>query len=292
MAEARDNLQSLYASALRDRALPVAFVDVDAFDHNLARLLLPAGLHGKRVRLATKSLRCPTLVDRAIQRSGGLIGGLMGYEAHVAGLPDDGRLASWQNPMKRWIKERSWPDVLVRRGEAVRALQDGGLLPADGDWSCNGGGSGSVDRTAQDPSVTEITIGSGLLVGHLFDGYRGLSLKPSLHFALAVTRIPGPGLVTCGGGGWIASGSAGADRLPMPVSPAGSALLAVEGAGEVQTPVSLPPGIAADIGDAIVFRPAKSGELAEVFAEYALWSEGAFGARAATYRGLGWSAWG
>ena len=392
--------------ALRGRSLPSAFVDVDAFDHNLARLLLPASLHGKQVRLATKSLRCPALIERAVQHSAGLIrglmtftaretllwaergaadlllgyppgglqdaqwlvqanrrtraavivdapqhvtwlasaartaqvkipvwldldmgwrpvagthigvrrsplrtpddvvalartiaeepflelAGLMGYEAHVAGLPDDGRLASWQNPLKRWIKERSWPDIVVRRGEAVQALRTAGLVA--GNWSCNGGGSGSVDRTAQDPSVTEITIGSGLLVGHLFDGYRGLDLQPALHFALAITRIPTPGIVTCGGGGWIASGSAGADRLPIPVWPVGCTLLPVEGAGEVQTPVRLPEGIAAEIGDAILFRPAKSGELAEIFSEYAFFSNGAFGAHVATYRGLGWSAWG
>lgn len=408
LAEKRDILESLYASALQDRPLPLAFVDVDAFDHNLARLQLPASLHGKRVRLATKSLRCPALIERAIQQSAGLIrglmtftaretlfwaergaddlllgyppggphdaqllvranqltraavmvdapqhvawlaaaartaqvkipvwldldmgwrpvagshigvrrsplrtpedvvalarkiaeepvlelAGLMGYEAHVAGLPDDGRLASWQNPLKRWIKERSWPDIVVRRGEAVRALRAAGLVSASGVWSCNGGGSGSVDRTAQDPSVTEITIGSGLLVGHLFDGYRGLELQPALHFALAINRIPGSGIVTCGGGGWVGSGSVGTDRLPLPVWPAGCALLPVEGAGEVQTPVRLPEDVAADIGDAVIFRPAKSGELAEVFSAYTLFSNGAFGAHVATYRGLGWSAWG
>lgn len=407
VVETRDNLQAAYASALQARALPLAFVDIDAFDHNLARLLLPAGMHGKRVRLATKSLRCPALVERAMQRSAGqihglmtftaretlawaergaadlLLGyplsgphdaqllvqanrvtraaamidapqhvawlaaagraaqvpvpvwldldmgwrptggthigvrrsplrtaedvvalarlvaeqpflelrGLMGYEAHVAGLPDDGRLASWQNPFKRWIKARSWPDIVARRGQAVAALRAAGLLPADGAWACNGGGSGSVDRTAQDPAVTELTIGSGLLAGHLFDGYRGLDLRPSLHFALAVTRHPAPGIVTCAGGGWSASGSAGSDRLPMPVWPAGSRLLPMEGAGEVQTPVLLDKGGQTEIGDPVLFRPAKSGELAEVFAEYVLFSEGALGAHVATYRGLGWSAW-
>ena len=407
MAQTHDPMRSPYASALRDRPLPLAFVDLDALDQNLTRLLQPARTHGKRVRLATKSVRCPALIARAIERSEGLIAGLMtfsaretlqwaergatdlllgypiggphdatllvaanrhtraaamvdapqhvawlgeagrvaqlklpvwldldmgwrplagthigvrrsplrtpedvvmlarliadqpflelrglmGYEAHVAGLPDDGRLASWQNPLKRWIKERSWPDVVVRRGLAVAALHAEGLTPADGDFSCNGGGSGSVDRTAQDASVTEITIGSGLLVGHLFDGYRGLDLAPALHFALAVTRAPSPGIVTCSGGGWIASGQSGVDRLPMPVWPPGCALLPVEGAGEVQTPVALPAGVQAAIGSPVIFRPAKSGELAEIFSEYLLLADGAVSAHAATYRGLGWNAW-
>ncbi len=407
MQASLDPKRPLIATALRGRPLPLAFVDLDAFDQNLARLLLPAQVHGKQVRLATKSLRCPALIERAVARSGGLITGLMtfsaretllwaergaadlllgyplagphdaqllvqanrltraaamidapqhvawlaaaaraaqvqvpvwldldmgwrplggthigvrrsplrtpadvvalarlvaeepflelrglmGYEAHVAGLADEGRLASWQNPLKRWIKERSWPDIVVRRGQAVQALRAAGLCAADGSWACNGGGSGSVDRTAQDPSVTEITIGSGLLVGHLFDGYRGLDLAPSLHFALAVTRLPGVGIVTCAGGGWIASGSAGADRLPLPVWPAGCALLPVEGAGEVQTPIRLAAGLQLAVGDVVIFRPAKSGELAEIFNEYLLVTDGVGGAAVPTYRGLGWNAW-
>ena len=407
MAEIQDKVPLLYASALAGRALPLAWVDLEAFDHNLARLLLPASLHDKKVRLATKSLRCPALVERAVARSGGLIHGLMtftaretllwaqrgaadlllgypisgthdaqllvqankltqaavmldapqhvawleaaaraaqatipvwldldlgwrplpgthvgvrrsplrtpadvvalarlvaesphltlrglmGYEAHVAGLPDDGRLARWQNPLKRWLKARSWPDIVARRGQAVAALRSAGLLPSDGVWFCNGGGSGSVDRTAQDPAVTEITIGSGLLVGHLFDGYRGLELRPSLHFALAITRKPSPQIVTCAGGGWIASGSVGSDRLPLPIWPAGSALLSIEGAGEVQTPIVLAQGVTAHIGEPVIFRPAKSGELAEIFSEYELFSDGALGEHVLTYRGLGWSSW-
>ena len=50
---------SQFAALLRSQPLPLAFVDLAAFDQNLARLLLPAGVHGKKVRLATKSLRCP-----------------------------------------------------------------------------------------------------------------------------------------------------------------------------------------------------------------------------------------
>jgi D-serine deaminase-like pyridoxal phosphate-dependent protein len=390
-----------HREALRD--LPVAFVDLDAFDRNLARLLRPAADAGKRVRLATKSVRCPGLVRRAFERGrldglmtftaretlrwawlwrevladaapdlllgyplggphdaallaeaaehaavgaivdapehvdwlaaraprvavwldldrgwrpvGGVhvgvrrsplrtpadvedladralaaglrLGGVMGYEAHVAGLPDEGRQARWQNPVKRWIKDASWPDILARREAVVATLR--ARAP---DLRCNGGGSGSIHRTATDPSVTEVTIGSGLLAGHLFDGYRDLDVEPALGFALAVTRLPAPGLVTCHGGGWIASGAAGPDRLPMPVLPAGCALLPLEGAGEVQTPLRVPRACDLRIGDPVVFRPAKSGELAEVFAEYALLSDAAPPARASTYRGLGWTSWG
>src|SRR5205814_8125896 len=119
--------------------------------------------------------------------------------------------------------------------------------------------------------------------GHLFDGYAGLPLQPALAFALQVVRRPAPGLVTCLGGGWIASGQAGADRLPKPIWPAGASLLPAEGAGEVQTPVR------ADVplGAPVLFRPAKSGEPAEHFAEYLLVRGDRIVERAPTYRGLG-----
>ena len=67
------------------------------------------------------------------------------------------------------------------------------------------------------------------------------------------------------GGGYVASGPAGKDRLPTPVLPAGLRLTGTEGAGEVQTPVR---GVAADrldLGDRVWFRHTKAGELCERF---------------------------
>src|SRR5205807_2227299 len=100
-------------------------------------------------------------------------------------------------------------------------------------------------------------------------------------------RRPAPGIVTCHGGGWIASGAAGSDRLPIPVLPEGLALLSLEGAGEVQTPVRVPEGVALALGDPIFFRHAKAGELAEHVSEYVLVQSGRVIDRAPTYRGLG-----
>ena len=37
---------------------------------------------------------------------------------------------------------------------------------------------GSVHSTSADPSVTEVTAGSGFLCPHLFDGYDRLPLDP------------------------------------------------------------------------------------------------------------------
>src|SRR5919198_2111732 len=57
-------------AATADLDPPFAVVDLDAFDANAADLLRRAG--GKRVRLASKSVRCRALIDRALQ--GGFTG--------------------------------------------------------------------------------------------------------------------------------------------------------------------------------------------------------------------------
>jgi len=132
-----------------------------------------------------------------------------------------------------------------------------------------------------------VTVGSGFVDSHLFDGYRGLGLEPAAFFALQVVRRPGPGLVTCHGGGYIASGSAGPSRLPIPALPPGLSLLSLEGAGEVQTPLELGRGRELSLGDPVFFRHAKAGELAEHFEEYVLIRGDRIEGRAPTYRGLG-----
>src|SRR5690606_21014125 len=91
--------------------------------------------------------------------------------------------------------------------------------------------------TARDPSVTEVTVGSGLYAPVLFDYYRDFRYQPAAGFAIEIVRRPRPGVYTCAGGGYVASGAAGRDKLPMPYLPEGARLLPLEGAGEVQTPV-------------------------------------------------------
>ena len=85
--------------------------------------------------------------------------------------------------------------------------------------------------------MTEVTAGSGLYGPTLFDAYRAFDVRPAALFALPVVRKPSPASATVLGGGYLASGAAGADRLPRPVLPAGLRLDRAEGAGEVQTPV-------------------------------------------------------
>jgi D-serine deaminase-like pyridoxal phosphate-dependent protein len=70
-------------------------------------------------------------------------------------------------------------------------------------------------------------------------------------------------MATVHGGGLIASGATGADRSPLPWAPPGLHLTGLEGAGEVQTPLTGHPAAQLRIGDLVWFRHAKSGELFE-----------------------------
>ena len=87
------------------------------------------------------------------------------------------------------------------------------------------------------------------------------------------------------GGGWVASGVPGPDRLPTPVWPPGLRLTSMEGAGEAQTPLTN----AADlrVGDRVWFRHAKAGEVCERVNELHLVDDGKLVASVATYRGEG-----
>jgi hypothetical protein len=154
----------------------------------------------------------------------------------------------------------------------------------------NGGGSGSLASTLRDESVTEATIGSGLYASALFHHFKDVKYQPAAFFALQVVRIPKAGMVTCAGGGYIASGAIEKSRQPVPVMPLGLRYVGLEGAGEVQTPLILP----ADsplihLGDPIFFQHAKAGELCERFNELILIQNGMIVDRVKTYRGEGMS---
>ncbi len=391
----RLELYRRYKGALGDEPLPCAIVDLDALDQNIDALLSPVRTHDKKLRVATKSVRCLELLRYITERGGDAIGGLMtfharetawlfdagytdlllayptlqasdaeliadinarggsaavvvdcpqhlalldkaahakqtripivvevdvayrplgsrlhvgvrrsplrsvedvkvllrraellpglemrglmAYEAHIAGLGDSAPGQRLSNAALRLMKARARAQVERTRQELAEAIR-----PA----LFNGGGSGSLDWCTAESALTEVTAGSGFLCSHLFDNYRSLALEPAAYFALSVVRAPADGIVTCHGGGLIASGVAGADRLPIPALPPGLALSSLEGAGEVQTPLSVPDGTALGMGDIVFFRHAKAGELAEHFNEYLLVrGERALG-RAQTYRGM------
>ncbi|MGE5827628.1 MAG: amino acid deaminase/aldolase [Micromonosporaceae bacterium] len=226
------------------------------------------------------------LAAQVARRPGFQLVGLMAYEAHIAGLGDAPRGRPIYGAAVRWMQRWSLPELLARRGAAVRAAGEHAELAF-----VNGGGTGSLAATAADPSVTELTAGSGLYGPALFDAYRAWRPVPAAYFATSVVRRPGPGIVTVHGGGWIASGPAHPSRLPQPELPPGLRLLSSEGAGEVQTPVAGPAADRLRIGDRVWFRHAKAGELCEHIDTLNLVREDRVVASVPTYRGEHAPAW-
>ncbi len=225
------------------------------------------------------------LAREVVDRAGFSLVGVMTYEGQVAGVPDDvpGRRA--RSLTVRRLKSASVHQLEGRRAEIAAALRAVADLEL---W--NAGGSGSIESSAADPVVTEVTAGSGLLVPALFDHYRSFDPRPAAFFGLRVVRRPSASCVTVAGGGLVASGAAGKDRLPLPWAPPGLHLTSLEGAGEVQTPLVGPAAASLSIGDLVWFRHAKSGELAEHVREVHLVSGEDVVDVVPTYRGTG-NAW-
>jgi D-serine deaminase-like pyridoxal phosphate-dependent protein len=198
------------------------------------------------------------LARRVVEREGFRLVGVMTYEGQVAGVQDDLPDQRTKSLLVRRLKQASMAQLEVRRREISEALAPIVELEL---W--NGGGSGSVEATAADGAVTEIAAGSGLLVPGIFDHYASFEPRPAAFFGLRVTRKPQPTIATVHGGGLIASGATGADRSPVPWAPPGLHLTGLEGAGEVQTPLTGHPAALLAIGDLVWFRHAKSGELFE-----------------------------
>jgi D-serine deaminase-like pyridoxal phosphate-dependent protein len=212
------------------------------------------------------------------------INAIMGYEGHIAG-PNDNVPHKWvMNSLIRILKRASISEFTRRRVNIATALEREGLNIE----IVNGGGSGSLISTGRDPSVTEVTSGSAFYASGLFWHFKEVSFAPSAFFATQVVRKPTENMVTCQGGGYIASGPAGNDKLPVPVYPEGMRLLPLEGAGEVQTPLALPRGCPdLQLGDPVFFQHAKAGELADHFTEFYLIEDKRIVDKVKTYRGEG-----
>ncbi|MGW6876737.1 amino acid deaminase/aldolase [Streptomyces xanthophaeus] len=254
-------------------------------------LELDTALHllGGRVRVGARRspLREPSqlaaLAAAVVARPGFRVVGLMGYEGHVAGVGDALAGRPLRSRAIRLMQAAARKELAARRAETVRAVRE--VVP-DLEF-VNGGGTGSVQQTAAEDAVTEIAAGSGLYVPRLFDNYTSFRGRPAALFAQPVVRRPGVGVVTVLGGGYPASGAAGADRLPVPYLPEGLRYDPQEGAGEVQTPLLGSPADDLLIGDRVWFRHAKAGELCERFDTLHLVEGDRVTATAPTYRGEG-----
>jgi D-serine deaminase-like pyridoxal phosphate-dependent protein len=244
-------------------------------------------LAGGRVKIGPKRTPVHTpeqarkLAQAIAGRKGVRLVGMMCYEGHIAGLGD---IASSKTRSKAiaQMQRKSYAELRERRAAAVAAISEVTELAF-----VNAGGTGDLQLVASEPAMTEATAGSGFYAPTLFDNYSAFSLQPAAMFAQPVVRRPGKGVVTALGGGYLASGPGGKDRVPTPYLPQGLELDSQEGAGEVQTPLL---GDAADrlrVGDNVYFRHTKAGELCERFDRLYLVEGDAIVDELPTYRGEG-----
>ena len=257
-------------------------IDLDA-SLRYARGMVHLGVRRSPIHSVADAARLAATITR---RPGFTLVGVMSYEAQVAGFADDAA-GAMRNQAIGVIQSRSMRELIARRSKAVAAIRE----YADLEF-VNAGGTGSLEATSTDPSVTDIAAGSGFFGGHLFDGYSHFQPAPAMCFGLDIVRRPSRDIVTALGGGWIASGPPALDRLPKPVWPAGLSYIGSEAAGEVQTPLRGPGARHLGIGDRVWFRHTKSGEPAEHANEVAIIDRGADGGPRVvdvvpTYRGEG-----
>jgi D-serine deaminase-like pyridoxal phosphate-dependent protein len=208
--------------------------------------------------------------------------GLMSYEGQIAGVGDNAPGSPVSRLQIQLMQKASVKELAQRRAAMVAAVR----RVADLEF-VNGGGTGSIESTVAEAAVTEVAAGSGLYCPTLFDTYRSFHPVPAAFFALSVVRRPSAKAATVLGGGWVASGPAGADRLPMPSWPTGLRLTKLEGAGEAQTPLVGPGAAALRVGDRVWFRHTKAGELCERVDELHLVDGAEIVASVPTYRGEG-----
>ncbi|MGH2753745.1 MAG: amino acid deaminase/aldolase [Actinomycetota bacterium] len=243
---------------------------------------------GDRLRIGAK--RSPVhapeqavaLTTAIARRSGFKLVGVMAYEAQIAGVGDSPPGRPLRGILLRTMQRRSAAELKERRSEIVTAVSR--IAPLE---FVNGGGTGSIERTAREGVITEVAAGSGLYAPTLFDAYGTFELRPAAMFALSVVRRPAPTTVTVLGGGYLASGDADDSRLPQPYLPSGLRLDPREGAGEVQTPVSGRPAEQLRVGQRVYFRHAKAGEMCERFDRLYLVDGETVVEEVPTYRGEG-----
>jgi D-serine deaminase-like pyridoxal phosphate-dependent protein len=277
MVDSREHIQRIEEVAVQHSVqLPIC-LDIDM------SLLVP-GLHFGVWR---SSLRTPDQVRPLLQQiatsQGVRLDGIMGYEAQIAGVGDHYPGKPFKNRLVAMLQRRSAHEVARRRAAVVRLAEESGLPLR----FVNGGGTGSIATTRTEPAVTEITVGSAFYSPALFDNYSGFRYRPAAGFAIEISRQPAPSIYTCLGGGYVASGAAGADKLPQPYLPHGARLDTLEAAGEVQTPIRYSGDLPLRPGDPIFLRHSKAGELCERFTSLLLVKDGAVVDEVATYRGDG-----
>lgn len=275
MVDSAEQLPALARHASDEAPLRVC-LDVDASWKPVP------GVHIGTLRSPTHSPRQAADLARAVDSTPGLrVIGVMMYEGHIAGLGDAG--TGPRGVAIRLMQKLSRKELAKRRAKVVAAVEAAvGKLEL-----VNGGGTGSLESTCAESAVTEAAAGSGFVGPTLFDNYRAFTPTPASWFLLPVVRRPKKDTVTVAGGGRIASGPAGTDRLPSPSFPSGLSYAPDEGPGEVQTPLTGDAARTLHIGDPVWFRHVKAGETAEHANVAIVVADGAIIDRWDTYRGKG-----
>ncbi|SDO50815.1 D-serine deaminase, pyridoxal phosphate-dependent [Nakamurella panacisegetis] len=255
---------------------------------NVIRVCIELDAGFRKGPIKAGALRSPVRTPDAAQalarliaaRPGFRLVGMMAYEGQIAGVGNAGR--GLRPRLVRAMQHRSAAELLERRALVVAAVRG----VADLEF-VNGGGTGSLETTTAEDAVTELAAGSGLVGPGLFDHYGAFHPHPAMYFVMSVVRRPSRSVATMLGGGWVASGPVGADRLPVIADPPGLEYVDLEGAGEVQTPLRGRRARNLAVGEQIWLRHAKAGEPAEHLNEFHLVEDGRITDVLPTYRGEG-----
>lgn len=279
MVDDVEHFQLIQKEAEKHQVVQPVCIDVDmSSDYS--------GVHFGVYRSPINSVeKFKNLVDKAMTFPNVKIVGLMGYEAQIAGVGDTSPYNGLKNYAIKILKKLSIKELQKRRTDCVQYLIDNGLKPT----LINGGGTGSIESTQLEEFVTEITVGSGFYSPALFDYYEGFKHLPAAGYAIQIVRSPQKGMFTALGGGYVASGSISLDKQPKPYLPEGIQLTENEGTGEVQTPFIYKGKDNLKIGDPVLFRHSKAGELCERFSHLKLIQGGQIIEQIPTYRGNGWT---
>ncbi|RNC56877.1 amino acid aldolase [Trypanosoma cruzi] len=194
-------------------------------------------------------------------------------------------------PLLQWYKQYVSRNLQMRCMSILQRLGYKKQVSPE-DLLTSGGSSVSLVYSAQDSTLAEVCMGAGLLCGHQLDCYVDSPFKPSLYFALSVTRVAPHRIVICSGFGHNLSGA-------IPVYPPQLQSINSHGADiddDLEVGVMVLDGTPEErlisIGDPIVFRPEYSSVLAELVDSFLLITEeGEVSAVMHTYRGEGWNIW-
>ena len=209
----------------------------------------------------------------------------MAYEGQIAGVGDRPPGQRLRGAAIRFMQRRS-------AAELARAPGRGSSPRSASSPSCeivNGGGTGSLELTAAEDAVTEVTAGSGFYAPALFDHYSRFSLTPAAGFALPIVRKPG-----------ARRRDRARRRLPrlrQPATPAACPSPWLPAGPAASTPRRAParcrrrcsatPPRDLRVGDRVYMRHAKAGELCERFDSLYLVEGDEIVDEVPTYRGEG-----